>query len=79
MDRPLPSREFLHLGEAATWLGFRDTRPLKAMIRDGLPVIEITRKTRLISVEDLRTFLAEKKRRTGDDTDRIVSGILEGF
>ena len=79
MSRPLPAREYLHLGEVAAWLGLADTRPLKTLIDEGLPVIQVSRKTKLVALDDLRAFLSARKRGAGNDVDELVGEILEGL
>ena len=81
MSKPLPAREYLHLGEVAAWLGLADTRPLKTLIDEGLPVIEVSRKVKFIALDDLREFLSRRRRRrgAGDDVDEFVSNLLEGI
>lgn len=76
MSRP---REYLHLGELAEWLGFADTRPVRAMVKAGLPVIRLSRKTVLVHLEDLRAFMEQRKQAAGDESERLANEILEAF
>jgi len=79
--RSFPPREFLQLGECPEYLGFKnkDTRPIKKMVEQGLPIIEINPKVKLIAIDDLRAFLNARKIRVGDKSNALAREILEGL